>query len=338
MTFYRALSLVLLVLISYACKNDIVEDEIIPKKEIAITSPEFVDELLLVNSNNFQIQTSEPATFSTTDPFIKLSSSGLIERLTSAEVVAIDLVANNDSTLKRRIYALGVKDDNYDAPNVSYNGPPGTDPYGSYLLGWKTLQKLPLTDGTTYAMILRHADADDGRDWNLDHPGEVGPANWWKSCDRTLARQLNAQGRERAKELGNIFRDLNYPITRVISSEFCRANETAKLINAGPTIVQDGRLNHLDYNVFFPKGIFPGMIEVMKEQPVNGTMTLIESHHPINELRDVTMEGFPSVIPFPWTGGYFVKISPDKTVTFEGAVSWGMFKYWRDKKLKRLQE
>jgi phosphohistidine phosphatase SixA len=329
-------AIVILIIFSvYTCKEDTIENTEV-ENPIQITSSDFIDDLLLVNKDDFQIETNVPATFSSTDSFIKISSTGLISRITSAEVVAIHIVATSDTSQKRTIYALGVKDDNYDPTNVFYNGPPGTDPYGSYFKGWKTLQKLPVTD-ETYAMILRHADADQGRDWNLDHTGD-GPANWWKSCDQALARQLSDKGRQRATELGNIFRDLHYPIARVISSEFCRANETARLINAGPTIVQDGRINHLDYNTAFPAGIFPGMLAVIGEQPVDNKMTLIEAHHPINELRGVTTAGFPDVIPFPWTGGYFIKIAPDKTITFEGAVSWGMFKYWRDKKLNRLPD
>jgi phosphohistidine phosphatase SixA len=313
-----------------ACKDD----EIVPQNGIQITSPEFIDGLLLVNSNNFQIETKEPATFSSGDPFIKISSSGLVERITSAEVVAIDVVSKNDPSIKMKLYALGVKDDNYDKPNVDYNGLAGTDPYGSYLKGWKTLQMLPV-ENETYAMILRHADADLGRDYNLEHTDE-GPADWWKSCDAQLARQLNETGKQRAHQLGTILKDLNYPITRVISSEFCRAKETAILMNLGPTIITDGRINNNDYNVANLGGLFPGMLQIVKEQPIDNKITLLVSHHPINELGDISMVGFPNVIPFAWTGAYFVKISPDQTITFEGAVSYGMFKYWRDRKLDKL--
>jgi phosphohistidine phosphatase SixA len=335
MKILKAAAVILISFFIYTCKEDTVDNTEV-ENPIQITSSDFIDDLLLVNKDDFQIETNVPSTFSSADSFIKISSTGLISRITSAEVVAIHVVATSDTTLKRTIYALGVKDDNYDPTNVYYNGPPATDAYSSYLKGWKTLQKLPVTD-QTYTMVLRHADADQGRDWNLDHPNEgPGPANWWKSCESSLARQLSEKGRQRATELGNIFRDLGYPIARVISSEFCRANETARLINAGPTIIQDGRINHLDYNPDFPEGIFPAMIEVVGEQPVDNKMTLIEAHHPINELRGVAAAGFPDVIPLPWTGGYFVKVAPDKTITFEGAVSWGMFKYWRDKKLNRL--
>jgi phosphohistidine phosphatase SixA len=322
------------VLISILFTNACKEDEVIPR-EIQITSSQFIDDLLLVDRDNFQIETKQSATFSSSDSFIQISSTGLIKRITSAEVVAIDVVSNRDSTIRKTIYALGVKDDNYDKPNVDFNGLSATDAYNSYLQGWKTLQKLPV-ENETYAMILRHADADQGRDWGLEHPVQQGPANWWKSCDSSLARQLNNYGRARAKELGNILKDLQFPITRVISSEFCRAKETASLVNAGPGIVIDGRLNNLSHNVIAVNGVFNAVRQIVSDQPADNKMTLISTHHPANELHENVVATFPNVIPFAWTGSYFIKIAPDKTITFEGAVSYGMFKYWRDKKLNRL--
>ncbi|NEU07012.1 hypothetical protein GZH53_01695 [Flavihumibacter sp. R14] len=332
MSNFRLIALLALVLVLATCKDD---DKVVNvPNTLKVTSEEFKDELLLVNSNDYQIKTSEPATFSSADTFIEISSTGLIKRLTSAEVVAIDVVSTADPNNKIKVYALGVNDENYDPSNVFYNGPPGSDPYGSYLKGWETLHKLP-TSSETYALILRHADADQGKDYNLLNQGE-GPPNWWKSKETALARQLSEKGRQRARDLGTVFKDLKYPITRVVSSEFYRAVETAELINAGPSIVTDGRLNHPDYNVARVGGLFPGMLLLMDELPVDNKMTLVTTHHPINELRNRVVPTFPNVIPFPWTGGYFVKIAPDKTITFEGVISYPMIKYYRDLKLKRL--
>jgi phosphohistidine phosphatase SixA len=297
-----------------------------------ITSVEFENDLLFVNNNDFQIETSEPADFASADPLITISSTGLIKRITSAEVVAID-VTWKSSGVKTRFYALGATESNFDQPYLSFHAASATDPQTAYKAGWQTLRKLPVTQ-ETYAIILRHADADNGKDYVIT-PTDQGPANWWKSCDNSLARQLNAQGISRATELGKIFKDLNFPITRVVSSEFCRSVKTAELINAGPAIVTDGRINHPAYNKS-GKGLFPGMIEIVKSFPVDNQMSLIVSHHPINELRSSTYPTFPNVSPYSWTGGYLIKIAPDKTITYEGAVSWGMFKYWRNLKLKRL--
>jgi hypothetical protein len=107
-------------------------------------------------------------------------------------------------------------------------------------------------------------------------------------------------------------------------------------MNTSASPVIDGRINHLSYTVY-PYGLYKGMIAIMQEQPVDNQVTLIIAHHPINELRAATgYPSFPDVSPFNWTGAYLIKISPDKSVTYLGAVSWAMFKYWRDIKLHQL--
>ncbi|WP_423147099.1 histidine phosphatase family protein [Rubrolithibacter danxiaensis] len=313
-----------------ACKDDKRLQE--PSVSSKITSPEYEKELLFVNDSNFKIKTSEPATFASNDPHIQISADGVIKRLTSGEIAAIDIKWTNQAEKTTRIYAVGATDNSYDEPNVSFNGKEATDCYNSYRKGWETLRHLPSTDDT-YAIILRHADADNGRDYSSLHD-DKGPANWWKSCSPSLARQLNEQGKERAVALGKIFKDLKFPISRVISSEFCRAKSTAELINAGPAIKVDGRVNHPAYNVS-GASLFNGMIEIMKEQPVDNKMTLLVAHHPINEDYKDPYPTFPGVSPFPWTGAYLIKIAKDKTITYEGAVSWAMFKCYRDMLLKK---
>jgi len=301
-----------------------------------VTSPEFIDNLLLVNRNDFKIATDKPAEFASTSPYIDISADGTIKRLTSGEVAAIDITWTDEPSKKTKIYAVGATDTNHDAPYKSFHGKLATDPYGSYKHGWATLKSLP-TSGLTYAIILRHADADDGKDYTAVNTGN-GPANWWKSCDPSLARQLNARGKARSAELGTIFKDLNYPFARVISSEFCRSVTTAELIDVAPSgdnIILDERINHPEHNTT-GNGLFNGMIDVLKELPVDNKMTLMVTHHPINETSSQGYPSFPLCSPFTWTGGYIVTISPDKTITYQGAVSYAMFEYWRNLKLKRL--
>lgn len=295
-----------------------------------VTSAEFQDNLLFVNRNDFQILTNKPATFISADPIIQISASGLIKRLTAGEVAAIEITWTDDPSKKTTIYALGATDDkaNFDLPYRSFHGVPATDPYNSYISGWKTLQKLPVSN-ETYAIILRHGDANDGVDFSVS----TGPANWWKSCENTSARQLNALGRTRSTELGKVLKDLKYPISRVISSEFCRSVETAKLMNIGPAIGEDARINHSQHNTT-GKGLFRGMLDVMNEQPVDNKMTLVVMHHPVNETGSQGYPSFPLVSPFTWTGSYLISIAANKTITYQGAVSYAMFKHWRDNKPK----
>jgi len=315
------------------CKKDnkivVKPPDTIPEK--IIVSSEYIDNLLFVNKNNYQILTVDSAaSFTSSDTHIQISSTGLIKRLTSAEVVPIVIKWKNTSKPNTTIYALGAMDTNQDKPFQNYQGALATDPYASYLLGWKTLQKLPIA-GQTYAIVLRHADASFGIDFSVNH-NYPGPANWWKSTDSTLARQLNTQGVQRATELGQIFKDLKYPIKRVVTSEFYRARQTASIMNMGPTPTIDGRINHPAYTTYAP-GLYQGMVAILAAQPIDNQMTLIVAHHPINELRAATgYPSFPNVSPFNWTGAYLIRIAADGTITYQGAASWGMFKRWRDSK------
>jgi phosphohistidine phosphatase SixA len=300
---------------------------------VTITNEELKDDLLFVNRNNFQIKTSEPATFLSADPSISVSSAGLIERITSGEVVSID-VTSTATGKKSKIYALGATDDNHVNPFMNFHADPSDDPYGQYLLGWETLRKLPVA-GETHAIVLRHADADNGEDFSLTHPNDTPPANWWKSSDPALARQLNDAGKIRAAELGVIFKDLRLPIRKVVASEFYRAIKTAELMNLGQVITTDGRLNHPSQNSLKSR-LFAGLQGVIKDKAADGEMMLIATHHPVNEfVKSGVIPTFPQVSVFNWTAAYIVKINTDKSITYQGAVSFGMFKYWRDLKLKK---
>ncbi|MDB5019625.1 MAG: phosphohistidine phosphatase SixA [Pedobacter sp.] len=299
---------------------------------VKITSPELLSELLFVNHNNYQVLTNEPASFSSTDTSITISSTGLISRLTSGEVVSID-VTSVATGKKSKLMAVGATDDNHVKPFETFHFVNSSDPYGQYVQGWETLKKLPSTT-ETYAIILRHGDADQGEDFSLTHPNDPQPANWWKSNDPAYARQLNEVGKSRSRDLGVIFKDLQYPIAKVYTSEFYRAIETATLMNLGKTIVQDGRLNHPSHNAN-KSHLFPGLQALIKEKAVDGEMILVSAHHPLNEFNNSPPipPTFPQVSAFNWTGAYIVKIAADKSLTYQGAVSYPMFKYYRDLKL-----
>ena len=332
--------LFLLIVFFASCSKDKSTKPVTPvppvtPKNPTLSSVDYVDSLLFVGSNNYQIKTSEAATsFTSTDPYLKMSSTGLITRLTSSEIAPIVITWKDASKPKTTIYALGATTINQDMPFALFQGDTASNAYASYLQGWKTLQKLPVA-GETYAIVLRHADASYGRDFSTTH-NYAGPANWWKSSDSLLARQLNAQGITRASVLGQVFKDLNYPVKRIITSEFYRSRQTATLMNLGITPVIDSRVNHPSYNLYAP-GLYKGMLAILAEQPIDNQMTLIIAHHPINELLTVTgYPSFPDVSPFNWSGAYLIKIGSDGSITYEGAASWAMFKYWHDLKLNKL--
>lgn len=73
-----------------------------------------------------------------------------------------------------------------------------------------------------YVVMIRHALA----------PGTGDPPDF-KLGDCSTQRNLSAKGREQAVQLGKEFRDRNIRIAKVLSSQWCRCLDTAKLMNLG---------------------------------------------------------------------------------------------------------
>ena len=67
-------------------------------------------------------------------------------------------------------------------------------------------------------IFIRHAYA----------PGNGDPDNFTLD-DCSTQRNLNEEGRNQAKKIGNFFKDNDVQIFKVFSSEWCRCKETAKL-------------------------------------------------------------------------------------------------------------
>lgn len=84
--------------------------------------------------------------------------------------------------------------------------------------GWKLLQR----PDAGLVVAMRHAIA----------PGTGDPANF-KLGDCATQRNLSEQGRSQAKQIGAEFHKRKIEVTRVLSSQWCRCLETAKLMNLG---------------------------------------------------------------------------------------------------------
>ncbi len=76
------------------------------------------------------------------------------------------------------------------------------------------------TPGTV--VLMRHALA----------PGTGDPPTF-RLNDCATQRNLNAEGRDQARQLGAEFRRRRIVVRRVLSSQWCRCLETAKLLNLG---------------------------------------------------------------------------------------------------------
>ena len=85
---------------------------------------------------------------------------------------------------------------------------------------WDSLQG---TNPKGYVLLMRHALA----------PGVGDPANL-RVGDCSTQRNLNDQGRQDARDIGQWIKRREVRILRVESSRRCRAKETAKLLGLGP--------------------------------------------------------------------------------------------------------
>ncbi len=91
--------------------------------------------------------------------------------------------------------------------------------YANELAIW---DKLAAGNAKGYVLLLRHALA----------PGSGDPANF-KLNDCSTQRNLSEQGRADAKDIGAWLKSKKVKIHRVESSRWCRAKETAKLMDIG---------------------------------------------------------------------------------------------------------
>jgi phosphohistidine phosphatase SixA len=83
-------------------------------------------------------------------------------------------------------------------------------------------QQLEQPGEQRYVVLLRHALA----------PGTGDPANFQLE-DCATQRNLSAEGRSQAAQIGQAFRDRGIAVDQVLSSQWCRCLETAALMDLG---------------------------------------------------------------------------------------------------------
>lgn len=79
-----------------------------------------------------------------------------------------------------------------------------------------------LRDGRGYVVLLRHALA----------PGTGDPPGF-RLGDCSTQRNLSAEGRRQAIAIGALWRAERMPVERVLTSRWCRARDTARLLAVG---------------------------------------------------------------------------------------------------------
>lgn len=135
--------------------------------------------------------------------------------------------------------------------------------------------------GGGYTLFWRHATANVCLDQT-----QLGPAssttqpNWWRSCDKNcssaFARQLD--GVNAPNETSTIhaqFAAKGFTVGKVLSSEFCRAVETAQGLDFGPPIELSQALT---YYVYDEAQRCVNTMALLNTPPAAGTNTAMVSH------------------------------------------------------------
>lgn len=88
-------------------------------------------------------------------------------------------------------------------------------------------------------IIMRHANAPGPQQ------GREGDPPGFRLDDCSTQRNLDSSGRWQSTEIGNRLRAHQVVVTQIMTSPWCRAKDTARLMNLGPTPVTTGLLRNV---------------------------------------------------------------------------------------------
>jgi broad specificity phosphatase PhoE len=165
--------------------------------------------------------------------------------------------------------------------------------------------------GGGYTLYFRHAPT------NWSQGDDVQQAGDWTSCDPDEMRQLSRQGRESARRIGRQIRRLGIPVGRVFSSEYCRARETARLMNLGEVAPTRKLMNMRVAEMVGGRGkVIDRARTLIADQPAPGTNTVLVAHGNLMRAATGTYadEGGAAVFE-PRGGGRFAlvaRITPEQ--------------------------
>lgn len=127
--------------------------------------------------------------------------------------------------------------------------------------------------GGGYNIYFRHAPTD----WQQQD--RLTEAGGWTSCDPGMMRQLSDEGRAIARRIGEAIRQLRIPVGKVLSSEYCRSAETARLLDVGPVSTTRDIMNMRAADYVGGRGaVIRRARKILAARPPAGTNAVIVGH------------------------------------------------------------
>ncbi len=131
-----------------------------------------------------------------------------------------------------------------------------------------------MRENTGYVVLLRHAKTVSG----------TGVPPGFELDDCATQRNLSEAGREQAEQIGREFRDRNIPISQVLSSQYCRCLDTAKLLDLG-TVEPSPMLN----SIFEDRSTATQQVEQTRQRILNhrdnsGVVVMVSHYANIVEI------------------------------------------------------
>lgn len=127
-----------------------------------------------------------------------------------------------------------------------------------------------------YVIYFRHAMTDSTQK-------EAAPVPDLANC--SIQRNLTSAGREQARIVGEVFRARNIPVSRVLSSEFCRALDTGRLAfgsaEVSPTLLAAVGITDTERQLRAD-----GLKKLLATSPPAGTNVVLVSHK--ENIQDAT--------------------------------------------------
>lgn len=120
-----------------------------------------------------------------------------------------------------------------------------------------------------FNLYMRHAISNIGQDGNLNQT-----PFWWDNC--TIQRNIADSGREQAGKVGAAIRNLNIPVSQVLTAQFCRTRDTGHAMGLGPIEITEDLNHQIGQRTGFDVNV--ARFRQLTEQPLKGTNRVLVSH------------------------------------------------------------